>query len=44
MPAILIKTDKWDMWINADWATAIKLQIQLPDGSLKIVARGGTTD
>ena len=44
MPVILTKPDEWEAWLNTEWQTAGKLQRSLPDGSLKIVARGGKSD
>ena len=44
MPVILTNPEEWDAWLTADWATATKLQRPLPDGALKIVARGGKSD
>ena len=40
-PVILTKPEEWETWLSADWATAGKLQRPLPDGGLKVVARGG---
>ena len=44
MPVILTTSNKWETWLGADWPIAAKLQRPLPDGSLKIVARGGKQD
>ena len=44
MPVILTKPDEWETWLGAEWTEAGKLQRQLPNGSLKIVARGGKSD
>ncbi|MDP8996338.1 MAG: SOS response-associated peptidase family protein [Pseudomonadota bacterium] len=44
MPAVFTEPEEWDMWLSADWAAASKLQRPLPDGSLKIVTRGGKSD
>lgn len=43
MPVILREED-WDTWLNAPVADALKLQRPLPDGSLKIVAKGDRKD
>jgi len=44
MPVILTKPEEWETWLNAEWANAGKLQRPLPNGSLKVVARGGKSD
>jgi len=44
MPVILTKPDEWETWLTADWSEARALQRPLPDGSLKVVARGGKQD
>ena len=44
MPVILNKPEEWDTWLRADWALAGKLHRPLPDGSLKVIARGGKSD
>ena len=44
MPVILNKPEEWEIWLNAEWATAAKLQRPLPDGSLKVLAREGKSD
>ncbi len=44
MPVILTKPDEWETWLSADWTSAGKLQRPLPNGSLKVVARGGKSD
>lgn len=44
MPAILTTPDECDVWMDADWGQASKLQRPLPDDSLKIVASGEKED
>ncbi len=44
MPVILRDAAEIDHWMNAPIAEALKLQRPLPDGSLKIVARGEKED
>jgi putative SOS response-associated peptidase YedK len=44
MPVILRTEDEWQTWLSAEWAVASKLQWPLPNGSLKIVARGSKED
>jgi putative SOS response-associated peptidase YedK len=43
MPAILTTPDEVDAWLAAPTREALALQRPLPDGSLKIVARGDRT-
>jgi putative SOS response-associated peptidase YedK len=44
MPVILRTPEECDQWMNESPAEALKLQQPLPDGALRIVARGGKTD
>ena len=44
MPAILTKPEEIETWMTAPAEEALKLQRPLPDGSLKIVARGEKKD
>ena len=44
MPVILTEPDDMDAWMRAPWAEAAALQRPLPDGALKIVARGERKD
>lgn len=44
MPVILRSGEEIDVWLRAPWAEARALQRPLPDGELRIVARGGNED
>jgi putative SOS response-associated peptidase YedK len=44
MPVILTERDEIETWLDATAAEALKLQRPLPDGRLKIVARGKKED
>ena len=44
MPVILRQPDQMDAWLTLPTEEALKLQRPLPDGALKIVARGEKED
>ena len=44
MPVILTREEELEAWMGAPWAEAARLQGPLPDGSLRIVARGERRD
>ena len=44
MPVILTTQDEIEQWLSAPTVEALKLQRPLPDGALKIVARGAKSD
>jgi len=44
MPVILTKPDEIESWLTAPQEIALKLQRPLPDGTLRVVARGQKED
>lgn len=42
MPVILTEPDEWEAWLSAPWVEAKGLQRPLPNGTLTVVARGGS--
>jgi putative SOS response-associated peptidase YedK len=42
MPVILTEPDELEAWMTAPWGVAKELQRTLPDGMLRMVARGRT--
>jgi putative SOS response-associated peptidase YedK len=44
MPVILTGPDEIETWLGAPWPEACRLQRPLPDGALRIVARGEKQD
>ncbi len=44
MPVVLTTEEERDAWLSAPWAEAARLQRPLPDGSLRVVARGERRD
>jgi putative SOS response-associated peptidase YedK len=44
MPVILTREEEIDAWLAAPWTEAARLQQPLPDGALRIVARGERKD
>jgi putative SOS response-associated peptidase YedK len=44
MPVILTREEELETWMAAPWPEAARLQRPLPDGPLRIVARGERKD
>lgn len=44
MPAILTSPEEADLWLAAETPVALALQRSLPDGALRIVAKGFRED
>ena len=44
MPVILTTPEEWERWMTAPTEEALKLQRPLPDGALRVVARGTKQD
>ena len=43
-PVILTNEGEFDTWLSGPWSQAARLQRPLPDGALRIVARGEKKD
>lgn len=44
MPVILTEAEEIETWLSAPWSVAKELQHPLPDGALRVVARGTKKD
>ncbi len=44
MPVILTRPEECEAWLSAPWSEVKALQRPMPDGALRIVARGGKGD
>jgi putative SOS response-associated peptidase YedK len=44
MPVILTEADEIERWLSAPWGEAVQLQRALPDGALRVVAKGERQD
>ena len=44
MPVILTDPGEIETWLTAPWSEACQLQRPLPDGTLRVVARGEKKD
>ena len=44
MPVILTREEELETWLSGPWSQAARLQRPLPDGLLKIVAKGERKD
>ena len=40
MPVILTRDEELEVWLEAPWPEVARLQRPLPDGALRIMARG----